>query len=117
MEHSGSLGGYVCLDCFKRHDEPNEIIPPYTARKPGSDGCIRRPGRLATEFESVSDSLSGARPSLNRMAASDINSDAAIRARFSGSSTTHLKAPMTHHQAQNFSINVELNAKTSNKDS
>ncbi|PLW53899.1 hypothetical protein PCANC_03780 [Puccinia coronata f. sp. avenae] len=45
----------------------------------------RRPGRLATEFESVSDSLGGARPSLNRMAASDKNSDAAIRARFSGS--------------------------------
>ncbi|PLW26514.1 hypothetical protein PCANC_23577 [Puccinia coronata f. sp. avenae] len=45
----------------------------------------QRPGRLATEFESVSDSLGGARPSLNRMAASNINSDAAIRARFSGS--------------------------------
>ncbi|PLW37909.1 hypothetical protein PCANC_15175 [Puccinia coronata f. sp. avenae] len=45
----------------------------------------QRPGRLATEFELVSDSLGGARPSLNRMAASNINSDAAIRARFSGS--------------------------------
>ncbi|PLW48386.1 hypothetical protein PCASD_02908 [Puccinia coronata f. sp. avenae] len=45
----------------------------------------QRPGRLATEFESVSDSLGGARPSLNWMAASNINSDAAIRARFSGS--------------------------------
>ncbi|PLW11404.1 hypothetical protein PCANC_21716 [Puccinia coronata f. sp. avenae] len=45
----------------------------------------QRPGRLATEFESVSDSLGGAHPSLNRMAASNINSDAAIRARFSGS--------------------------------
>ncbi|PLW51413.1 hypothetical protein PCASD_00388 [Puccinia coronata f. sp. avenae] len=45
----------------------------------------QRPGRLATEFESVSDSLGGARPSLNRMAASNINLDAAIRARFSGS--------------------------------
>ncbi|PLW26428.1 hypothetical protein PCANC_23983 [Puccinia coronata f. sp. avenae] len=45
----------------------------------------QRPGLLATEFESVSDSLRGARPSLNRMAASNINSDAAIRARFSGS--------------------------------
>ncbi|PLW15655.1 hypothetical protein PCANC_15094 [Puccinia coronata f. sp. avenae] len=44
-----------------------------------------RPGLLATEFESVSDSLGGARPSLNRMAASNKNSDAAIRARFSGS--------------------------------
>ncbi|PLW52965.1 hypothetical protein PCANC_07571 [Puccinia coronata f. sp. avenae] len=39
---------------------------------------------LATEFELVSDSLGGARPSLNRMAASDKNLDAAIRARFSG---------------------------------
>ncbi|PLW28172.1 hypothetical protein PCASD_24024 [Puccinia coronata f. sp. avenae] len=45
----------------------------------------QRPRRLATEFESVSNSLGGARPSLNRMAASNINLDAAIRARFSGS--------------------------------
>ncbi|PLW47530.1 hypothetical protein PCANC_07839 [Puccinia coronata f. sp. avenae] len=44
-----------------------------------------RPGRLDTKFESVSDSLGGARPSLNRMAASDKNLDAAIQARFSGS--------------------------------
>jgi hypothetical protein len=41
--------------------------------------------RLATEFELVSGSLGGARLSLNRMAASNINSDAAIQARFSGS--------------------------------
>jgi hypothetical protein len=37
------------------------------------------------EFESVSNSLGGARPSLNRMAASNINLDAAIQARLSGS--------------------------------
>ncbi|PLW32734.1 hypothetical protein PCASD_12405 [Puccinia coronata f. sp. avenae] len=55
--------------------------------------------RLATEFELVSDSLGGARPSLNWMAASDKNLDAAIRARFSGSrqlpnsfSTTNLSS-------------------------
>ncbi|PLW24908.1 hypothetical protein PCANC_28837 [Puccinia coronata f. sp. avenae] len=47
-----------------------------TARKPGSDGRIR-----AAEFESVNDSLGGARPNLNWMPASDINSDAAIQAR------------------------------------
>ncbi|PLW13416.1 hypothetical protein PCANC_22203 [Puccinia coronata f. sp. avenae] len=45
----------------------------------------QRPGRLATEFELVRDSLGGVRLSLNRMAASNINLDAAIRARFSGS--------------------------------
>ncbi|PLW12265.1 hypothetical protein PCANC_21816 [Puccinia coronata f. sp. avenae] len=49
----------------------------HTARK--------RPGRLATKFGLVSESLGGRRPSLNRMAASDKNSDAAIQARFSGS--------------------------------
>ncbi|PLW48343.1 hypothetical protein PCASD_02919 [Puccinia coronata f. sp. avenae] len=57
-----------------------------------SDAAIRfklerRPGCLATEFESVSNSLGGAHPSLNRMAASDKNLDAAIRARFSGSAS------------------------------
>jgi hypothetical protein len=41
----------------------------------------------AAEFEWVSNSLGGARPSLNWMAASDKNSDAAIRANFSGSVT------------------------------
>ncbi|PLW06980.1 hypothetical protein PCANC_28842 [Puccinia coronata f. sp. avenae] len=56
----------------------------FTAGKVGSDGRIQRPGRLATKFESVSDSLGGARPSLNWMAASNINLEAAIRARFSG---------------------------------
>ncbi|PLW12858.1 hypothetical protein PCASD_17847 [Puccinia coronata f. sp. avenae] len=50
-----------------------------------SKSVIQRPGRLATEFELVSDSLGGARPSLNRMAASNKNLDAAIQARFSGS--------------------------------
>ncbi|PLW10390.1 hypothetical protein PCANC_19705 [Puccinia coronata f. sp. avenae] len=45
----------------------------------------QRPNAWAAEFESVSDSLGGARPSLNQMAASDINSDAAIRSNFSGS--------------------------------
>ncbi|PLW33749.1 hypothetical protein PCASD_12514 [Puccinia coronata f. sp. avenae] len=50
-----------------------------------SDSNLGRPGRLVTEFEPVSDSLGVARPSLNRMAASDKNLDAAIRARFSGS--------------------------------
>jgi hypothetical protein len=40
---------------------------------------------LANKFESVSDSLSGAWLSLNWMAASDVNLDAAIQARFSGS--------------------------------
>jgi hypothetical protein len=43
------------------------------------------PGCLATEFESDNDSLGGGHPSLNRMATSDVNSDVAIRARFSGS--------------------------------
>jgi hypothetical protein len=45
----------------------------------------QRPGRLVTEFESVSNSLGGPRPSLNQMATSNKNSDAAIQARFSGS--------------------------------
>ncbi|PLW32674.1 hypothetical protein PCANC_24633 [Puccinia coronata f. sp. avenae] len=39
----------------------------------------------AAEFESVSNSLGGSRPSLNRMAASNINLDEAIRSNFSGS--------------------------------
>jgi hypothetical protein len=42
-------------------------------------------GRWANKFESVSNSLGGACLSLNWMAASDINPDAAIQARFSGS--------------------------------
>jgi hypothetical protein len=40
---------------------------------------------LAIKFELVSNSLGGARPSLNWMAAFDKNLDAAIQARFSGS--------------------------------
>jgi hypothetical protein len=39
----------------------------------------------------VSNSLGGARPSLNQMAASDINSDAAIRSNFSGSERNERK--------------------------
>jgi hypothetical protein len=45
---------------------------------------------LATEFESVSNSLGGARPSLNWMAAFDKNLDAAIWARFSGSGSFYI---------------------------
>ncbi|PLW56657.1 hypothetical protein PCANC_05108 [Puccinia coronata f. sp. avenae] len=59
------------------------VTCPRTARK--------RPGHLATEFELVSDSLGGTRPSLNRMAASNKNSDAAIQARLSGSVDTARK--------------------------
>ncbi|PLW21891.1 hypothetical protein PCANC_03320 [Puccinia coronata f. sp. avenae] len=45
---------------------------------------------LATKFELVSNSLGGAHPSLNRMAAFDKNSDAAIQARFSGTKKKQL---------------------------
>jgi hypothetical protein len=45
----------------------------------------RWPNARAAEFESVSDSLGVARPSLNWMAASNINSDVAIQSNFSGS--------------------------------
>jgi hypothetical protein len=40
---------------------------------------------LTTKFELVSDPLNGARSSLNWMAASNKNLDAAIQAKFSGS--------------------------------
>ncbi|PLW12171.1 hypothetical protein PCANC_17213 [Puccinia coronata f. sp. avenae] len=55
------------------------------------------PGRLATEFESVSNSLSGAGLSLNRMAASNSNSDATIQARFSGSAWSQQPPPALAH--------------------
>jgi hypothetical protein len=45
----------------------------------------RWPNARAAEFESVSNSLSGTRPSFNWMVPSNINLDAAIRSNFSGS--------------------------------
>ncbi|PLW53133.1 hypothetical protein PCANC_11336 [Puccinia coronata f. sp. avenae] len=63
-----------------------EKLDRMAASKFISDAAIQfKLGRLATEFELVRDSLGGVRLSLNWMAASNINSDAAIRARFSGS--------------------------------
>ncbi|PLW24832.1 hypothetical protein PCASD_26273 [Puccinia coronata f. sp. avenae] len=51
------------------------------------------PGRLATEFELVSNSLGGAHPGLNWMATSNINLDAAIQARFSASAKQEDRDP------------------------
>ncbi|PLW05178.1 hypothetical protein PCASD_26075 [Puccinia coronata f. sp. avenae] len=76
-------GGYLLAESLQQAG---------TARKSGSDGCIRvfigcgHP--IQTRARATDDSLGGARPSLNRMAASDNNSDAAIRANFSGSESS-----------------------------
>jgi hypothetical protein len=71
--------GYAVLDAAIRFKlgraPPSELLTDQT----------QWPNALAAEFKSVSDSLGGARPSLNWMAASDINLEAAILARFSGS--------------------------------